>query len=312
MSRFSRLFFACILTSPLASALYRRSRHLATPRRRPRRAPVQPVPCQVAPSRCFACLLVAGTATWWCSPTATSSTMPRWDFPTSIFDGTMSRISFRRWDTPSRRPATGRTDWRFSKARTTSASWSRPSPARPDTCRITPTSWVFSEGGLISTLLTEQSPQLFSGTLAGCGPIGSFQNQIEYLGNVRVIFDYFFPTILPPSPIVIPQNLIDNWDADVRAAVASAVQADPASAQQLINAPTRRSIRLISPIPSSRRRPACCGTTYSRPTTRRLRSAATPTRTERSRIMVDERCPAESERRAVQRRSGGGRQRRAV
>jgi pimeloyl-ACP methyl ester carboxylesterase len=93
----------------------------------------------------------------------------------------------------------------------------------------------FSEGGLISTLLTEQSPELFSGTLAGCGPIGSFQNQIEYLGNVRVIFDYFFPTILPPSPISIPQTVIDNWDSTYEPAVTSAVQANPARAQQLIN-----------------------------------------------------------------------------
>jgi pimeloyl-ACP methyl ester carboxylesterase len=91
-----------------------------------------------------------------------------------------------------------------------------------------------SEGGLIATLLTEQSPQLFSGTLAGCGPIGSFQNQIEYLGNVRVLFDYFFPNVLPPSPISIPQSVIDGWDSTYDPAVTSAVQANPVAAQQLI------------------------------------------------------------------------------
>ncbi len=91
-----------------------------------------------------------------------------------------------------------------------------------------------SEGGLVATLLTEQSPQLFSGTLAGCGPIGSFQKQINYLGNFRVLFDYFFPSVLPPSPISIPQNVIDTWDTTYSPAVASAVSANHPAAQQLI------------------------------------------------------------------------------
>ncbi|MEP7187754.1 MAG: hypothetical protein ABI901_01030, partial [Roseiflexaceae bacterium] len=41
----------------------------------------------------------------------------------------------------------------------------------------------FSEGGLISTLLAERSPTLFSGVIAACGPIGDFQKQIDYFGD---------------------------------------------------------------------------------------------------------------------------------
>jgi len=48
--------------------------------------------------------------------------------------------------------------------------------------------------------------------LAVCGPIGSFQQQIDYLGDARVLFDYFFPGVLgaawTQSNIIIPAELI--------------------------------------------------------------------------------------------------------
>ena len=50
-----------------------------------------------------------------------------------------------------------------------------------------------SEGGLVATLLAEQSPDIFSTALAACAPIGSFRQQITYLGDFRALFDYFFP-----------------------------------------------------------------------------------------------------------------------
>jgi len=40
-----------------------------------------------------------------------------------------------------------------------------------------------SEGGLVATLLAEQSPDLFTSALAACGPIGSFKWQIDYFGD---------------------------------------------------------------------------------------------------------------------------------
>ena len=58
-----------------------------------------------------------------------------------------------------------------------------------------------SEGGLVATLLTERSPELFSSTLAACAPIGSFRQQINYLGDFRALFDYYFPRVLPGSPV---------------------------------------------------------------------------------------------------------------
>lgn len=56
-----------------------------------------------------------------------------------------------------------------------------------------------SEGGLVATLLAEQSPNLVQGALAACGPIGSFHLELRYLADFRVLFDYFFPGVLPGS-----------------------------------------------------------------------------------------------------------------
>ncbi len=68
-----------------------------------------------------------------------------------------------------------------------------------------------SEGGLLTTLAVEQYPDVFDGGLATCGPIGDFARQINYFGDFRVVFDYFYPGLLPPSPIQIPPELIQNW-----------------------------------------------------------------------------------------------------
>jgi hypothetical protein len=70
-----------------------------------------------------------------------------------------------------------------------------------------------SEGGLITALAIEQRSDVFAGGLAACGPIGDFRKQINYFGDFRVLFDYFFPGVMPGSPISIPQQLIDNWPA---------------------------------------------------------------------------------------------------
>lgn len=70
-----------------------------------------------------------------------------------------------------------------------------------------------SEGGLVTALAVERRPDLFDGGLSTCGPIGDFGKQIDYFGDFRVLFDYFFPGVMPGSPISIPQSLIANWPA---------------------------------------------------------------------------------------------------
>jgi pimeloyl-ACP methyl ester carboxylesterase len=91
-----------------------------------------------------------------------------------------------------------------------------------------------SEGGLVNALLAERSPQLFSGALAACGPVGSFHAQLAYWGDFRLLFDYFFPDVLPGSPIAIPQELIDSWDTVYAPRISDAIRANPVAARELI------------------------------------------------------------------------------
>ena len=92
-----------------------------------------------------------------------------------------------------------------------------------------------SEGGLITTLLIEQSPKQFSGGLAACGPIGSFRRQIDYFGDFRVLFDYFFPGVLPGSPINVPPDVMAQWDTDYVPKIKQALAANPSATAQLMS-----------------------------------------------------------------------------
>ncbi len=91
-----------------------------------------------------------------------------------------------------------------------------------------------SEGGLITTLAMEKKFFLFAGALSLCGPSGDFAEQINYLGDFRVLFDYFFPGIIPGSAVEIPQEVIDNFETTYLPAVQKAVEADPISTIALL------------------------------------------------------------------------------
>jgi pimeloyl-ACP methyl ester carboxylesterase len=91
-----------------------------------------------------------------------------------------------------------------------------------------------SEGGLVATLLAERAPYLFTRGLAACGPIGSFRGQINYVGDFRVLFDYFFPDVLPGSAVEIPPVLLANWFTTYLPAVQRALLANPGRAIELM------------------------------------------------------------------------------
>jgi hypothetical protein len=94
-----------------------------------------------------------------------------------------------------------------------------------------------SEGGPIAVKALETYPFL-SGGVSVCGPIGSFQQEINYLGDVRVLFDYFFPGVLATgtpgeSAIKIPLVLQLNWPT-VSGNVLKALAANPLATLQLV------------------------------------------------------------------------------
>ncbi len=92
-----------------------------------------------------------------------------------------------------------------------------------------------SEGGIITTLLIERHPELFSGGLAMCGPIGSFAGQLHYWGDFRVLFDAFFPGLVPGGATSVPQSVIDNWDTVYQPAIQRTIPASPTATAQLFS-----------------------------------------------------------------------------
>jgi hypothetical protein len=97
-----------------------------------------------------------------------------------------------------------------------------------------------SEGGAIAALSLEND-STYSGGVAVCGPIGSFQKQLDYIGDVRVLFDYFFPGVLTTgtpgeSAINIPPALAAGWTGVYAPAVLHALSANPLATLQLISA----------------------------------------------------------------------------
>lgn len=91
-----------------------------------------------------------------------------------------------------------------------------------------------SEGGIITALALEQHADVFDGGLSACGPVGNFYWQLNYWGDVRVLFDYFFPGVLPGSPVEIPQEVIDQWEEVYRPRIEAALRGAPSHLSQLL------------------------------------------------------------------------------
>jgi hypothetical protein len=94
-----------------------------------------------------------------------------------------------------------------------------------------------SEGGLIAALLLEQRQTEFSSGLAVCAPVGSFRAQVNYVGDFRVLFDYFFPDVIPGTAIDIPDDVPGNWYTPLtgyRDRVLFALKSNPVRAIELM------------------------------------------------------------------------------
>ncbi len=88
-----------------------------------------------------------------------------------------------------------------------------------------------SEGAIIALMLAEKNPQLFDGALPMCGLVGGGPLQVEYLLNLRVLFDYFYPGVIPGTAFEIPQWL--DFDAHVVPGVTVAILSNPAPAIEM-------------------------------------------------------------------------------
>ncbi len=116
-----------------------------------------------------------------------------------------------------------------------------------------------SEGGLVTAYALEAHTMVLSATpdvyipfkagVATCGPVGDFVRQINYWGDFRVAYDYYFPhqTLgpeLPTSPISIDPSTIAGWGIYdpthpslaglLLQKVTAALQANPGQALKLV------------------------------------------------------------------------------
>jgi pimeloyl-ACP methyl ester carboxylesterase len=63
-----------------------------------------------------------------------------------------------------------------------------------------------SLGGLISVGLAESYPSQYDGVLSGCGLLGGGAVELKYLADARILFEYFFPGIIPFGPFDLPDD----------------------------------------------------------------------------------------------------------
>ncbi len=89
-----------------------------------------------------------------------------------------------------------------------------------------------SEGGVITALLAEESPWVFDGGVAACGPVGDFTYQIGYFGDARATFEFFFPALISGEPFDPPAELAENWYEYYESSVKPVIL-DPANRQKL-------------------------------------------------------------------------------
>jgi pimeloyl-ACP methyl ester carboxylesterase len=85
-----------------------------------------------------------------------------------------------------------------------------------------------SMGGLIAVKLVETYPDRFVGALSACALVGGMQRQFDYWGHMRVLFDFFYPGVLPGSVAAVPPGI--DVSQDIVAPATAAMMADASGA----------------------------------------------------------------------------------
>lgn len=84
----------------------------------------------------------------------------------------------------------------------------------------------FSLGAAVAMRLAEQNPQKYAGVLPICGIVAGVPFQLNHYFNTRVLFDHYFPGVLPGDALSNPNGV--NF-----AAVMTALNADLGKAAEL-------------------------------------------------------------------------------
>lgn len=82
-----------------------------------------------------------------------------------------------------------------------------------------------SLGGLIGMILSQRHPEQYDGSLLVCGIVGGSDDEIQYIGDIRVLFDTVYPNVLPGGLEHPPA--ITNINQQVVQPVLAAIQQNP-------------------------------------------------------------------------------------
>ena len=82
-----------------------------------------------------------------------------------------------------------------------------------------------SMGGLVAQNLAEKYSKQYDGTLAMCAPLGGAVDEVNYIANVRVLFDVLYPGVVPGDVINVPAGI--DLNTQVLGPAQYAVIADP-------------------------------------------------------------------------------------
>ncbi|MFL5488461.1 MAG: hypothetical protein ACJ8AJ_08250 [Gemmatimonadaceae bacterium] len=86
----------------------------------------------------------------------------------------------------------------------------------------------YSLGALVALELGERFPTQYDGVLAMCGMVGGTPRELTYVGDVRALFDYYYPGVLPGTVISVPSTPLTQDELTAR--VIGALSASPTAA----------------------------------------------------------------------------------
>ena len=81
----------------------------------------------------------------------------------------------------------------------------------------------FSRGAHNMTRLAETTSARYDGMLSVCGANGGTQQQLDYFFTARALFDYYFPGVLPGTPLAMPSLSLDDYEDFVVPLIINAV-----------------------------------------------------------------------------------------
>ena len=91
----------------------------------------------------------------------------------------------------------------------------------------------FSRGAHNMSQLLETSPAKYSGMLSICGGNGGTQLQWDYFFTARILFDYYFPGVLPGTPDRMPALDLDTFLGTIAPDVIDAISLNPLAAIEM-------------------------------------------------------------------------------